>query len=132
MTYPAQMSAEEFRKTFGAPNAAKPRKYGNKPIEAGGIKFGSQKECRHHMGLVKRLAAGEIRNLRHEPPFQYTEGGKVMFTIKPDHVWEERNAEGNWRQRIADTKCKATMTPVWRLKKKLFEARWGIEIEVWE
>lgn len=130
-----RMSAAEYRKQMGLDGPAEPKrdlKYGNKPVMAGGERFASQKEYNHHMILVRRLGEGTIRNLRHEPPYQCVVNGALICTIKPDHVFEEKTETGGWRQRYVDTKSSATITPLFKLKKKLFEALFGVELEIWD
>ena len=127
-----RISAKEYRDTgviTGKP--PRPLKYRNKPVTVDGERFASKKEYEHHRELQLREKAGEIRNLRHEPPYQVNINGKLMFTVKPDHVFEERTPSGGWKLRFLDTKSKPTITPMFRLKKKIFEAVFGVELEIW-
>lgn len=109
----------------------RPLKYRNQPITVDGERYASKIEYAHHSQLLLLEKAGEVRNIRHEPPYQVTISGKLMFTIKPDHVFEEKTAIGSWKMRFADTKSKPTITSIFRLKKKIFEAVYGVELEVW-
>ena len=84
------------------------------------------------MRLIERMERGEVRNLRHEPPYQCIVNGELICTIKPDHVYEERTETSGWRLRVVDTKSSATVTPIFKLKKKLFEALFGLELEIWD
>ena len=119
------MTAEQFKS-----QPKRGLKYNNQPVEVGGERFDSQKEYRHHMILMRRQGAGEIRNLQHEPPYQVVINGQLICTIKPDHVFEEKTENG-WKLRVVDTKSSATITPLFKIKKKMFEATFEIELEIW-
>jgi hypothetical protein len=69
---------------------------------------------------------GELRGLEQQPRFEFTEEGRTVFIYTADFAW----FIGDCRV-IEDTKTKGTATPVYRLKKRLIEARFGVVITEW-
>ncbi len=107
----------------------KRHKYGAKPTTVDGIRFASKAEARHYAELKLREKAGEIRGLELQPKFplmvpEYGSG----FDVKVGHyIADFRYHEGpKGVLRVVDVK--GMKTPVYRLKKKMVEAQYGIQI----
>lgn len=100
-------------------------KYRNKKVVIDNIKFDSQLEANRYVELKLLQRAKQISNLRLQVPFVLQEGfkknGKSYQAIKyiADFVYEE-----NGQTIVEDTKSKATMTELYKVKKKLFEKKY--------
>lgn len=121
-------------------------KYNAKPIEIDGVRFASQKEGRRYQELKLLERAGEVRNLVLQPEFvlevaSVTNGvgfrwPRKVGKYRGDFAYEERYEVAarkgtllptvKWRAITEDVK--GFKTPVYRLKKKMVEAQYGIEI----
>jgi hypothetical protein len=104
-------------------------KFGAVKTVVDGFIFDSKAEATRYGHLMLRGLAGEIRNLELQPWFWLPHAVGKYFA---DFRYEERVPElwpGDdypWRDVIEDVK--GMKTPVYRLKKKLVEAQYGIEI----
>ena len=85
--------------------------------------FASKAEARWYRDLKMREKAGEIRNLECQKKFEFYERDVAVFSYLADFVFFEGEA-----RRVIDVK--GFDTPVSALKRKLIQARYGIEIEV--
>ena len=100
-------------------------KYRNRKIVIDNIKFDSVLEANRYRELKLLQRAKEISNLRLQVPFVLQEGfkknGKTYQAIKyiADFVYEEKG-----QIIVEDTKSKATMTELYKVKKKLFEKKY--------
>lgn len=104
----------------------KRHKYGAQRTEVDGHVFASKKEATRYSELKLRKDAGEITNLTLQPKFSlHGIKGEKVATYIADFSYFEGDMD---RYVVEDVKSKATMTPVYRLKKKLFEAEYGIKI----
>lgn len=102
----------------------KTRRYLNKPVEVGGIKFGSKTEARRYAQLQLLERAGHITSLRPHPKFELVVNGHKVCTYTGDAGYYEQG-----QQIIEDTKSPRTrVDPTYRLKNKLMRACHGIEI----
>ena len=97
-------------------------KYHAKRTEVDGHTFDSAKEARRYSELKLLERAGEIVGLRLQPKFPLVVNDTKIADYKGD--FEYRDASG--RRILEDTK--GFKTPVYRLKKKLVRALYGIEI----
>lgn len=102
--------------------AAKPSKYRAQPIWIDDIRFASKREARRYGQLSNLVKAGAIRNLQLQPAFAVSINGILCCTYKADFRYQ--NAAGEWV--IED--AKGFRTPVYKLKKRLVEAQFGIQI----
>jgi len=95
-------------------------KYGNIPTEYNGAFYASKKEASRAMELDQLQKAGEVVYWTRQVPFILEAGIKYIadFVV----VWKD------WNITIEDTKSEPTKTPTYRMKKKLFKARYGREI----
>lgn len=144
----AQKLAAQARESTSEPRKGK-SKYNNTPTERSGesanIRFASQKEARRYDELMLMLKAGKIRDLRLQQDFTLQEAyttpqGERIRAIryKADFVYERlvgyytdvapKNIE-KWEKVIEDTKGgKATQTPIYKMKKKMMQEKYGITI----
>lgn len=103
-------------------------KYHAKKTTIDGITFDSRKEANRYAELKLLERAGEIKNLRLQVPFtlqeSFTLHGKKYrpITYIADFVYEQ-----DGRTIVEDTK--GMRTQVYKLKKKLFLARYGKQVE---
>lgn len=103
----------------------KRRKFGNKPTTIDGRRFDSKKEAKRYCELKLLEASGQIRLLECQPRFAIEIDGHKITTYVADFAYVDTKAG----RVIEDVKGgSATKTPVYRLKKKLVEAVYGIEI----
>lgn len=110
-------------------------KYHAQPTVVDGIRFASKKEAMRYGELKLLDKAGEIRKLELQPSFP-------LHMWRPDHSdlrqvavyrgdfsYEARQSDGDgngWLPIVEDVK--GMRTPIYRLKKKMVEAEYGIEI----
>ena len=121
------MSAAQYRELMGIskPTVQKENKYHAQKTEVDGITFDSKKESRQWKELCMLESSGGISNLRRQVAFELQEGyvnnqGKKIRPIiyNADFCYEK-----NGQKYVQDTKSPATRTPVYKIKKKLFEAK---------
>lgn len=102
-------------------------KYSNiKTMTADGIKHDSRKEARRWVELTLLQRAGEISDLKRQVKYELIpkQEGERAVTYIADFVYID-NKTGNTV--IED--CKGFKTDVYKLKKKLFQYRYGIKIK---
>jgi hypothetical protein len=118
-----------YRRTPTAPLPPKASKYGNKRVEVDGITFDSQAEAKRYAELKLLEKAGQISDLKLQPrfPFYYQTGwtSELMFTYVADFSYVD-NVPPHPMTVVEDVK--GFRTPLYRLKKKLIEAQYGIAI----
>lgn len=98
-------------------------KYLNVPTTLGGLRFASKAEARRYGQLVLLQKAGAITNITVQPRFQLVVNGQAVGTYIGDFSYVE-----NGTQVVEDVKSPATKTPLYRLKKKLVKALYGIDV----
>lgn len=99
-------------------------KYGAKRTELDGIWFASKAESQEYARLKQRQMAHEIYGLKLQPEFPVVIGGKTICRYRADFEFYDRPTN---KRHILDVK--GVRTAVYRLKKKLVEALYSIEIE---
>lgn len=105
-------------------------KYYNKKVEYDGIKFDSIKEKDYYIILQASLRCGLIKELKRQVPFEliptYKMNGKTIRKMQyiADFTYVTTNDN---KLHIVDTK--GFKTDVYKLKKKLFEYKYNMEIE---
>ena len=100
-------------------------KYGAIKTTVGGITFDSKLEAKHWIELCTLQKAGEISNLERQVSFPIVVNETKVCTMRPDFVYSNKNGV----RVIEDTKSVITAkNPVYRLKKKLLKAIYGIDI----
>lgn len=106
-------------------------KYRNKKITIDGITFDSIKEGKRYKELKLLEKAKEITELKLQVPFEllakYEINGKKRQGIKyiADFAYIDIRTK---KYVVEDVKSPATKTQVYKMKKKLFEQKYGIEI----
>lgn len=98
-------------------------KYKAQKITIDGITFASKAEGMRYSVLKMHEKAGLIKNLNLQPKFKYLDctGKKTLFTYIADFSYEQ-----DGQTIIEDVKGFAT--PIYKIKKKLIEDRFGIKI----
>ena len=100
----------------------KRNKYKAKPVVTGdGIRFASQKEFGRFLYLRGMERGGAIRGLELQPRFDIRIEGKFCGFYKADFAYFADN-----KRVIEDVK--GMKTPVYRLKKKIIEAMYNVDI----
>lgn len=106
-------------------------KYGAVRTEVAGVSFASKAEARRFRVLRLLEQAGHIRDLEVQPSFPIEvvnpRNGEVILCGKYLADFRFWDVASN-RVVVEDVKSAPTKTAVYRLKKRLTEARYGIEI----
>jgi hypothetical protein len=104
------------------------------------LTFGSKKEARRYDELMRKLKAGEIRDLKLQPQFTLQESfktpeGKRVRAIRyvADFTYErptepDVTGEVHWLKVVEDAKSRPTKTQKYEIKKKLLLERFGLTI----
>lgn len=134
-----RMSEEEYRALMIAraapaklpplsaypPRQPKRSKYGNKPTVVCGEQFDSGKEAQRYEKLLLLERAGKITQLRHHVKYPLEVNGIPICMYEADFTYiDERGLH-----HVEDVKVRATMTPIYKLKRKLMAALHGIIVE---
>lgn len=106
------------------------RKYHNKKVEYDGYTFDSIREKNYYIKLKLLEKAGKIKELELQkeyelqPSFKLNNKTSRKITYRADFTYKTTEDD---KLHVIDVK--GFRTDVYRLKKKLFEYRYGIEIE---
>lgn len=100
-------------------------KYRAKRTTIDGITFASKMESRRYLILKAMEERGEIRNLRLQPRFRLEVNGIKICDYIGDFQYEDAETGETVTE---DCKSKATITPVYRVKRNLMLALHGITI----
>lgn len=140
----AHLSESEYAALVPGSRVSKRSKYGAVPVvvtadgqmyeakaaKAEGVtgqRFASTAEARHYLELLMLVRAGQISELECQPKFEIhgVDGSKIGAYLA-DFKYYDRSAK---RSVVIDVKGgKATRTAVYRLKRKLVCAEYGVEI----
>jgi hypothetical protein len=96
-------------------------KYHAIPTEIDGIRFDSKSEAIRYQELKLLERAGEISNLELQPKYSIDINGKHICNYVADFRYLDRGV-------LVVEDVKGMKTPVYRLKKKMVEAAYGIVI----
>ena len=111
------------RRALAAPAKSK---YNAQPTVVDGIRFDSKRESERYIELKLMQDAKEIQNLRLQPRFplliETPDGAICVGTYVGDFAYETMD----FKAVVEDVK--GVLTAVYRLKKKLVRALYGIEI----
>lgn len=121
-----QMTAQEFREFMRYPKQEqKENKYHAQKTEVDGITFDSKKESKDWLQLKMLETTGCISNLQRQVPFVLQEGytNNQGKKIRPIVYMADFCYEKDGKKYVQDSKSPATRTPVYKIKKKLFEAK---------
>jgi len=110
-----KMTVAEYKKQ-------KPSKYRNKPVELSGIRFASQREAARYKELRLLERTKDIALLRLQVRHPLRVNGQLICTYVSDF---EYYGDGTG---LVVEDVKGVKTPVYKLKKKLMRAVYGIEI----
>ncbi len=104
-------------------------KYRAQPTEVDGIRFHSKAEARRYSELKLLEKAGEVKELELQPEFPLYAPSKSWgkHELVCTYVADFRYRQGP-RGVLVIEDVKGMKTPVYRLKKKWFQAQYGIEI----
>lgn len=105
---------------------SKQLKYRNSRCEWKGIKFDSKWERDYYQILAVRKKEGRIKDFQLHVNFPIEVEGQKICKMNIDFVIENNNGTISYE----DTKSPATVTPMFKLKAKLFKAIYGHEIKV--
>lgn len=97
-------------------------KYNAKKTEVDGRAFDSRAEARRYSELCLLEKANELFNLECQPKFDIKVNGQHICNYIADFKYRTRSGIIVWED------VKGVKTPVYRLKKKLVEAQYGITI----
>lgn len=101
-------------------------KYGARKTELHGIKFDSKKEATYYQELLWRQKYGEVVHIELQPVYElqpsFMRGKKKIRPIT--YVADFKVTYKDGTEEIIDVKSPATMTPVYKIKKKMFEYRY--------
>ena len=104
-------------------------KYGNKKVYYNGKKLDSEREKKDYIRFLWLQERGEISDLQTQIKFELQEhykiNGKTIRAINYVADFTYYDKEGKFH--VVDTK--GFRTEVYKIKKKLFEYKYGIEIE---
>jgi hypothetical protein len=100
-------------------------KYRNVPTVVDGIRFASKKEAKRYGELKLMEKGGEIYDLEGQPVYPLFVSGHKVGKYVGDFRYTRR-IDGEVDEIIEDVK--GVKTPVYRLKKKLVKAIYGIDI----
>jgi hypothetical protein len=100
-------------------------KYHATPTEVDGIRFASKAEARRYGELLLMEREGEIMDIRLQPRFPLLVNSVKVGTYVADFMYL---IPGQPPVSVVED-VKGAKTPVYRLKKKIVEAQYGIEIQ---
>lgn len=98
-------------------------KYNARGIHEDGYYFDSQMELRRYRELKLLIAAGVIRDLEIHPRYDFEKNGVLITTYRPDFVYVLADTGA---QVVEDVK--GVQTEVYKIKKKLMKAFYGLEV----
>ena len=104
-------------------------KYGAQPQMVDGVRFASKREAKRYCELKLLQAIGEVKELDLQPrfPLYVCRRQNAELTKVCDYVADFRYREGPTGVLVIED-AKGVRTPVYRLKRKMFEAQYGIQI----
>lgn len=121
------MSAKDYQAMInGKTPAAKENKYHAQKTEIDGIKFDSKWEAERYNQLSAMQQAGLIKDLQRQVKFVLQDGytNNKGEKIRPIcYMADFQYTDNEGKLIVEDTKSPATKTEVFKIKKKLFEAR---------
>jgi hypothetical protein len=118
-----KVSAKQYREMI---EPKKSNKFHAVKTESDGIIFDSKKESVRYWQLVLLEKEGKIKNIQRQVRFVLQDGfvNNENKTIKPIYYVADFCYERNGVKIVEDVKSPATKTPVYKIKKKMFEYRY--------
>lgn len=102
-----------------------PSKYGNKPVLDDGLRFDSKAEHKRYCQLKVLQLGGKIHTLEVHPRCDLAVNGKKVGVFTPDFRYVEPG-----RGVVVEDVKGAGVTADFRLRANLFEAIYGVKVEV--
>lgn len=96
-------------------------KYGAVATTVDGIRFDSKREAARYSELKLLESQGAISNLTLQEPFAFRHSDILIATYKADFLYWENG------ERVVED-VKGMKTPMYRMKKKMMKAFYGIDI----
>lgn len=121
-----KMNPEEFKAYWKKREAAKESKYKAIPTESSdGQKFRSHLEATYYNRLKLLQGQGDLIKFDREVRFEFVINGVFVCAYLCDFIlyWKDGTVE------YVDCKSQATITPVYRIKKQLMAACFGITLK---
>jgi hypothetical protein len=116
-----------LRQRLGLAPGTRRSKFNARRTVVDGERFDSQREAQRFGELRYRETAGEIENLQRQPQYLITINGAVGAVYTADFRYVERRSR-TWV--VEDSKGgNATKTEAYRLRKRLVEAQYEIDIQ---
>lgn len=115
-----RLTVEDWKRSEGG---KKTNKYGNKKTEYSGRLYDSKKEANRAAELDVLVRGGVVRNWQAQPRFHFQYGGVKICSYVADFRVEYTDGTVD----IEDVK--GYKTDVYKLKKKMMKAFYGIEIK---
>lgn len=101
-------------------------KYRNKKTVLDGFTFDSQKEANRYLIYKDEKERGRIKDFKLQVKYKFIINGKLVCSYVCDFVLLHLNGS----QEVIDVKSDATRKlPVYRIKKKLMKAIYGIDVK---
>ena len=117
--------AKQLAEKHGVELPKKKSKYRAVPTIVDDIKFSSKKEAKRYVELIIEQAAGNISDLELQPKFALKINGVLIGHYIADFAYSLQDG-GNGKRIIEDVK--GFRNPIYKLKKKIVEAMYGITI----
>ncbi len=121
-------TADEFKryhKNGAPPLPKKASKYGNEKSKVDNKTFDSKKEANRYQELKNMVSRGLISELHEQVKFTFVHNGEKICSYVADFTYNE-----NGKEVVEDVKSEMTRKlPVYRIKKKMMLAFYGIEIK---
>mgnify|MGYP001599522917 FL=1 len=104
----------------------KPSKYHAVPTVVDGIRFASKREAAAYSELKLLEKVGAVANVELQPRYEIEVNGRKIC----DYVADFRYLDGGKFGKLTVADAKGFQTPVFRLKRKLMSAVFGIEVRL--
>lgn len=101
----------------------KKKKFRNSPVRHDGQFFPSKRELSRYKQLQILERAKQIKDLKRQVPFAFSINGCPIFKYYADFTYTLMETNG-----VVVEDAKGVATPLYRLKKKIIEAEYGIRI----
>lgn len=117
------MSAKQYREML---EPKKSNKFHAVKTESAGIIFDSKKESIRYSQLILLEKEGKVKNIQRQVRFVLQEGfiNNQNEKIKPIYYIADFCYERNGIKIVEDVKSPATKTPVYKIKKKMFQYKY--------
>lgn len=105
----------------------KAHKFGAVATEVDGIRFASKAEARRYGQLKLLEKDGKIDRLELQPSYVLTVNGVKVATYRADFQYIEIGNDGYAKAKVVED-VKGVRTPVYKMKRALVKALYGIDI----